>query len=256
MPHQCTNCGHTFPDGSKDMLSGCPECGGNKFQFHPDAAPDDPEESAEPPEPPEPDSGSVTSAVGRAAASVRDTLSSSSDSEEPDAWPGENPDPDDETDTASADATTADASSDDADPVPGDIESATSDTDSATGDVETASEAADADRDIPEDLEAVDADREDTAQADARSEMVTSDDLPPKPEREGRVVQEPESDDRPDMDELRQELNSQFESIKVVAPGQYELNLMELYDREEYIIALQENGRYVIEVPESWREED
>jgi len=35
MPHQCTNCGHTFPDGSKEMLSGCPECGGNKFQFKP-----------------------------------------------------------------------------------------------------------------------------------------------------------------------------------------------------------------------------
>jgi len=33
MPHQCTNCGHVFPDGSKEMLSGCPDCGGNKFQF-------------------------------------------------------------------------------------------------------------------------------------------------------------------------------------------------------------------------------
>jgi len=31
---------------------------------------------------------------------------------------------------------------------------------------------------------------------------------------------------------------------------------MELYDREEYIIALQENGRYVIEVPETWRDDD
>ncbi|MEE6210677.1 Zn-ribbon containing protein [Salarchaeum sp. III] len=211
MPHQCTNCGHTFADGSKEMLSGCPECGGNKFQFHPDATPDEPEASAEPPEPPEPEGGSVTSAVGRAAASVRDTLSSSS-GEEPDDWPGERDGADSDTD-------------DGAD----------------TDDIEAAVE---------------EADREDTAQADARSEMVTSDDLPPKPEREGRVVQEPESEERPDMDELRQELNSQFESIKVVAPGQYELNLMELYDREEYIIALQENGRYVIEVPESWREED
>src|SRR6056297_872855 len=35
MPHQCTNCGRTFPDGSKEMLSGCPDCGGNKFQFEP-----------------------------------------------------------------------------------------------------------------------------------------------------------------------------------------------------------------------------
>src|SRR5699024_6729649 len=37
MPHQCTECGHTFPDGSKEMLSGCPDCGGNKFKFEPAA---------------------------------------------------------------------------------------------------------------------------------------------------------------------------------------------------------------------------
>jgi len=27
---------------------------------------------------------------------------------------------------------------------------------------------------------------------------------------------------------------------------------MELYDRQEYIIALQEDGQYVIEVPDAW----
>jgi predicted nucleic acid-binding Zn-ribbon protein len=68
----------------------------------------------------------------------------------------------------------------------------------------------------------------------------------------GDVASEPDGDS-PDLDELRDELNSQFESIKVLDPGKYELNLMELYDREEYIISLQEDGRYVIEVPESWR---
>ena len=51
---------------------------------------------------------------------------------------------------------------------------------------------------------------------------------------------------------MREQLNDQFESIKIFEPGQYELNLMELYNREEYIIALQENGRYVIQVPENW----
>lgn len=56
------------------------------------------------------------------------------------------------------------------------------------------------------------------------------------------------------MEELREELNKQFESIKIVRPGQYELNLMELYNREEYIISLQEDGRYVIDVPDSWRD--
>ncbi|WP_380681737.1 OapC/ArvC family zinc-ribbon domain-containing protein [Salinigranum sp. GCM10025319] len=88
--------------------------------------------------------------------------------------------------------------------------------------------------------------------------MVTPDELAdaasasrPTNDAAGRVI-EPQSDDRPGLDDLREELNSQFESIKIVSPGQYELNLMELYDRQEYIISLQEDGRYVIEVPDTW----
>lgn len=62
------------------------------------------------------------------------------------------------------------------------------------------------------------------------------------------------SESRPDLSELRAELNDQFESIRVLEPGQYELNLMELFDREEYIVALQEDGKYTIQVPERWSE--
>jgi predicted nucleic acid-binding Zn-ribbon protein len=61
--------------------------------------------------------------------------------------------------------------------------------------------------------------------------------------------------DRPSLEQLREELNDQFESIRVLEPGQYELNLMELYNREEYIIALQEDGKYTIQVPERWKDE-
>ena len=70
MPHQCTTCGHTFADGSKEMLSGCPDCGGNTFQFHP-AGTDVPDQ---PPteEPPEPEGGTATERMGRAATKVRD----------------------------------------------------------------------------------------------------------------------------------------------------------------------------------------
>ncbi len=97
----------------------------------------------------------------------------------------------------------------------------------------------------------------DDAAGDASSDRV---DRPPSSEAAdvkdrpsaGDVASEPD-DESPNLDELREELNSQFESIKVLDPGKYELNLMELYDREEYIISLQEDGRYVIEVPESWR---
>jgi hypothetical protein len=110
---------------------------------------------------------------------------------------------------------------------------------------------------------------EDTAQASARSDVVSPDELAravdrddgaaddavddgPPVDADGTVI-EPQTDDRPGLDELREELNDQFESIKIINPGQYELNLMELYDRQEYVISLQEDGRYVIEVPDAWR---
>ena len=69
---------------------------------------------------------------------------------------------------------------------------------------------------------------------------------------------EPPADEasNPGIDALRDELNDQFESIRIVSPGQYELNLMELYDRQEYIISLQEDGRYVIEMPDAWGIQD
>lgn len=167
MPHQCTNCGRTFPDGSKEMLTGCPNCGSNKFQFKPKG----------------------------------------SDEEEPRAPAAE-----------------------------------------GVGDGE-----------------------EDGAQAAARSEMVSRSELPSAADdseapdvadastesgaagssSESAADSESEEAD-PDLAALREKLNDQFESIRILNPGQYELNLMELYDREEYIISLREDGRYVIEMPETW----
>ena len=166
MPHQCTSCERTFPDGSKAMLGGCPDCGGNKFQFLP---------------------------AGTEGPGDDDILEAPS---EP-------------------------------------VEAATEARAAETG--------------------------EDVAQASARSSVVTPDELPPVDDRDA-VLQEIAQDaapaggaeqgrEKPDLETLRRELNDQFESIKIVAPGEYELNLMELYDREEYIIALEEDGRYVIDVP-------
>jgi predicted nucleic acid-binding Zn-ribbon protein len=170
MPHQCTTCDRTFPDGSKAMLGGCPDCGGNKFQFLPKGAMSaDPDGILEAPSEP-------------------------------------------------IDAPNADR-----------------------GDA-----------------------REDAAQASARSAVVSPDELPPVDDRSA-ILQEIADDsrpaelepaERPDLESLRQELNDQFESIKIVAPGEYELNLMELYDREEYIIALEEDGRYVIDVPTGYADAD
>jgi predicted nucleic acid-binding Zn-ribbon protein len=94
-----------------------------------------------------------------------------------------------------------------------------------------------------------------TAEVDADSDGRTADFIDPQGEADDSVpISADDPTDRPSLADLRAELNDQFESIRVVAPGQYELNLMELYDREEYIIALQEDGKYTIQLPERWEE--
>ncbi|MCF2164323.1 Zn-ribbon domain-containing protein [Halobacterium salinarum] len=217
MPHQCTNCGHVFADGSKEMLSGCPDCGGNKFQYHPSEIPaDSPSGDPTPSDGSDADSSTVSGAVGRAADRVRDAVAEAD-------TPADDPTPDDEDDTQSDPAADSPgATAPDADPG----------------------------------VRAATPDDEDGAQATARSEVVDVSTLPDQP-TDGRVVEEPDTDEaEPDLEDLREELNDQFESIRIVAPGQYELNLMELYDRQEYIIALQEDGQYVIEVPDAWEAAD
>ncbi|QLH76460.1 hypothetical protein HZS55_03695 [Halosimplex rubrum] len=318
MPHQCTNCDRTFADGSKEMLSGCPECGGTKFQFRPDgfdgsAGGSGPADSGaddsgtddggavdataeSPPDPTDRSGDSVSRTVGNAAATVRDLVGGSAGSDATEARPpaesgGAGP----STDAANAsDAATVGASA------------AT-----AEGSESPASTGESFDDDII--VAESEPGTEDTAQADARSQLVDPDEMPdsggfdpteaddaveeadPSPgdaatdsvedgvdepaddgaepadidgsahgvadgdsADERTVAEEPDAEraDRPDLAELREELNDQFESIRVLEPGQYELNLMELYDREEYIIALQEDGRYSIQVPETWRQAD
>jgi predicted nucleic acid-binding Zn-ribbon protein len=182
MPHECTNCSHIFADGSKEMLSGCPDCGGHKFQFRP----------------PDQQHPSVTNTA-----------------KQPDSQ---------HTDQSRSSQTHTDSSSHDSSP-------------------RTQRENA---------SRSISAESEDVAQADARSDVVSVDELQAASRHipnsaENRENSEPDTD----LIGLRNELNQQFESIKIVAPGEYEINLMELYDRSEYIISLQEDGRYVINVPGS-----
>ncbi|GAA0544173.1 Zn-ribbon containing protein [Halorubrum ejinorense] len=241
MPHQCTTCGRTFPDGSKEMLSGCPDCGGNKFQFQPASAVDDA------------DPGDGTTAAGETTdRTVSDPSdpSASTPGDEPASTPDE---PHDDQPPTGADPTPTgadDARTSSPDPTP--------DTDAPSPADAAPAESATPAAGDPDGTEQI-ADRsdEDTAQASARSDVVSPDEL----DRASREVdaEEPESTDegpRPGLDALRDELNEQFESIRIVSPGQYELNLMELYDRQEYIISLQEDGRYVIEMPDAWGIED
>ncbi|MFC6989844.1 Zn-ribbon domain-containing protein [Haloplanus sp. GCM10025708] len=212
MPHQCTNCGRTFPDGSKEMLSGCPDCGGNKFQFHPGSVSDD------------------------AQAAETDASSTSAADLDPDAAPDPEPD-------AATDGLASKANASVRDWVRGRTADAPDDSSAPSASPRPPS---------PPDVD----DTEDTAQADARRDVVTPDELAEAADAvpSDEAATDP-ADDAPDLADLRAELNEQFESIRIVDRGQYELNLMELYDREEYIISLQEDGRYVIEVSEPWRDD-
>ncbi|MDR5672767.1 Zn-ribbon containing protein [Halalkaliarchaeum sp. AArc-CO] len=219
MPHQCTSCGRVFSDGSKEMLSGCPDCGGNKFQFRPSSAVEKQRKSA--------------SEMKKRKRSTSDTGSSSRT-----AGRSDNP-------TVERKESTTEQQ----------------DEPRNEGEVVSSTDLGDS--------------PENRAQADARSGVVseeelsalaesTSGDTESSPDegtgrasdREVEGERVPENVDRPDLSQLREELNSQFESIKIVSQGQYELNLMELYDRQEYIISLQEDGRYVIEMPDAWGPDD
>jgi len=274
MPHQCTDCGRTFPDGSKEMLSGCPDCGGNKFQFTPASEVDDTDGSRSTetgtPGGQTSSSGGHGSNTGRGSDTDDGRTEWPTHGDEPEAAERSKPvSPTEAGDHPAADS--GDRSSADS----GDRSSADS-----TEFVDSGSNPAGAPEREP---------GEDSAQASARSEVVNPDELSvanresasrrrgdtdsPEPtagaERDpnrgdsDRPASQPGSGpeteagtdrDRPELDDLRAELNDQFESIRIVSPGKYELNLMELYDRQEYIISLQEDGRYVIEMPNSIEE--
>jgi hypothetical protein len=209
MPHQCIECGRTFPDGSKEMLTGCPECGGNKFQFRPSDRSETAEDSAPPTSaPPAPATDSPT------------------DAGEP---------------TAPSDSSSTSTHSTAGDPIDAADETTATDDAATTGDATTTDDAT-ADADVSED----------SAQASARTDVVTRDELDRVREDTVGSDDPPDASRRPGVDDLREELTDQFESIKILSPGQYELNLMELYDRQEYIISLREDGRYVIEMPGTW----
>ncbi|MFB6201572.1 MAG: Zn-ribbon containing protein [Halorhabdus sp.] len=276
MPHQCTDCGTVFADGSTEMLSGCPDCGGDTFQFIPEGAAASSESTGElegspdvetPPAVDRPDRSSpgesVAKTVGNAAKTVRELVGNENErpGTAPDVadplapWPAESP--------SRTDDATSDSGVDSGENNP------------THDDATTAREETTRDRNA----NAHSTHGEDLAQASARSAVVTPDELPasgaaevaagasspadaatstgpesedPTPDRQSSP--DWETDAQPDLETLREELNDQFESIRIVEPGQYELNLMELYEREEYIIALQEDGRYQIQVPEAWQD--
>jgi len=314
MPHQCTNCGRTFPDGSKEMLSGCPDCGGNKFKFDPASRGEEGDPgsklgggSASPPEhdsrpeserDPTPGLEGDSASGGGSDSSPADSSAGDADptDDEPFAdyeWPDtastEPPDAHDKTGPAgrptisSDDSPSTDTAAPSDDPDPADT-TASPPSSEREFEYTSAAERSEAERspntatDRPgaqsgqhphADVETTtdrEPDAEDSAQASARSEVVSGEELPeyadsddatptsdhsPTSDEPPESAAPPEAGD-PEFERMREELNQQFESIRIVRPGEYELNLVELYDREEFIISLREDGRYVIEMPDAW----
>jgi len=253
MPHQCTNCGHTFPDGSKEMLSGCPDCGGNKFQFKPAGTSDDqstpdstsanqpaaepstqqsggePQSSRTPPEATGDDGGFVSkepvdAGESPAQSSARSDVVS----------PGEL--------TAAGTAPPSETTED---------EEPSSTPQSETPDQPTTSTEPSASTDRSSDPAPSPTSTDQAASSDA-DQPGSDSNQPASSDADQVASSDADESSESSLDELRKELNNQFESIRIVSPGQYELNLMELYDRDEYIISLREDGRYVIEVPDGW----
>ena len=52
-----------------------------------------------------------------------------------------------------------------------------------------------------------------------------------------------ETDTKPD------EIGDRVESVRIISPGSYELNLESLLEREEIVMALREDGTYIVHLP-------
>ncbi len=239
MPHECVSCGEVFDDGSDEVFEGCPDCGATKFfyvkevteepttkEMTEDASPE--EMTGEPASAEPEDAGAVTSAsVDSGAVESEAQTRARNQTYHPDG-----------DDAHSEAAETTDKHS--------------------SGETATAT-----------------VDRMDDADAGAEDDAYTDDDIveaESEYERSfgGKLNDTDEStttQDEPDgqvtssggrkfrrarPEEARRRLMDQFETIRIVEPGSYELNLMNLYDSDEKIIALQEDGRYQVSLPSTF----
>jgi predicted nucleic acid-binding Zn-ribbon protein len=54
--------------------------------------------------------------------------------------------------------------------------------------------------------------------------------------------------------ETLKEIGNRVESIRIIAPGQYELNLESLLERKEIVMALKEDGTYIVHLPSVFKQ--
>ncbi|MGB8216144.1 MAG: Zn-ribbon domain-containing protein [Candidatus Methanoperedens sp.] len=87
------------------------------------------------------------------------------------------------------------------------------------------------------------------------SEIRTKEAVPPAATRFIKEVDEilgnktPEADSKEVKAEPKPEIGERVESVRIVSPGSYELNLESLLERDEIVMALKEDGTYLVHLP-------
>jgi predicted nucleic acid-binding Zn-ribbon protein len=233
MPHECVECGEVFDDGADEVFDGCPDCGATKFFYVKEVPEDEPEKDgpdAPPAEEPEPASAPAEStAQTRARNETHNPEEETEEDEKADPWSEDV----DEVSTKT-DATTAETTTTTETPTSHETTETTPTQDTKTTD---------------DDIVEAESEYEKSfgGKLDDTNGETTSDEAKPEPDQLTTSGGTKFRRARPE--EARRRLMEQFETIRIVEPGSYELNLMNLYEEDEKIIALQEDGRYQVSLP-------
>jgi len=51
------------------------------------------------------------------------------------------------------------------------------------------------------------------------------------------------------VEKKQEEIGERVESVRILSPGSYELNLESLLERDEIVMALKEDGTYLVHLP-------
>lgn len=57
------------------------------------------------------------------------------------------------------------------------------------------------------------------------------------------------SEEKTSQESQSKEIGDRVESVRILAPGTYELNLESLLERDEIVMALKEDGTYIVHLP-------
>lgn len=116
-------------------------------------------------------------------------------------------------------------------------------------------------------VEAEDDPDEDESQHEARTEFVDSESLPSMPPAEALQSQpdtgradaaQPDATSVSavdDVEEVQEQLNNQYEGIRIVRQGRYEINLTQLYRGADYVITVGDDGAYHVKQADSLKSE-